>query len=117
MRGIEKIIQPVYAQIPTEVPDPLDGRFRVPADIFGWLINIIIGIGWALVFIMLALGFIKYITSRGEPKATDSARQWIVYTVLGGIGLFFLTAIRFIIAGLLGADPNLGPPFITDFFD
>ena len=109
------IIQPVHAHVETALDDPLRGRFQTPAQIFGWALNIIIGVGWALVFIMLALGFVKYIISRGEPKATDSARQWITYTILGGVGLFFITSIRYIIPGLLGADPNLGPAFITDF--
>jgi hypothetical protein len=103
-------LQNVYATgINNRITDPLNTRFRNLNDIFGWALNIIIGIGWALVFIMLALGFIKYITSRGEAKATDSARQWLTYAALGGVGLFFLTAIRFIITGLLGAQNTLGP--------
>jgi hypothetical protein len=110
------LIQPVYAQVETTLDDPLRGRFQTLAHIFGWALNIIIGVGWALVFIMLALGFVKYIVSRGETKATDSARQWVTYTILGGVGLFFITAIRYIIPGLLGADPDLGPASITDFF-
>jgi hypothetical protein len=109
-------IQKVYATS-NNVADPLTGRFRSLNQIFGLLLNIVIGVGWALVFIMLALGFIKYITSRGETKATDSARQWLTYAALGGVGLFFLTAIRFIVVGLLGAnEANLGTNNIWNFW-
>ncbi|HLC93491.1 MAG TPA: hypothetical protein VJG85_00575, partial [Patescibacteria group bacterium] len=90
-------------------------RYRTLSDIFGFAVNVLIGIGWALVFIFLALGFIKYITSRGETKSTDQARQWLTYAALGGVGLFFLTAIRFIITNLLGSSSNLGPSEITNF--
>ena len=111
-------IQKVYAvDADLTVSDPLNNRFTELNQIFGLLLNIVIGVGWALVFIMLALGFIKYITSRGETKATDSARQWLTYAALGGVGLFFLTAIRFIVTGLLGAnETNLGGENIWNFW-
>jgi hypothetical protein len=111
------LIKPVYAQVSNTLSDPLNERFRSLSDIFGFLINVVIGVGWALVFIFLALGFIKYITSRGETKATDQARNWLTFAALGGVGLFFLTAIRFIITNLLGAENNIGPNEITNFLN
>jgi len=108
------LVQPVYA-VANSLTDPLGSRYRTLSDIFGFAVNVLIGIGWALVFIFLALGFIKYITSRGETKSTDQARQWLTYAALGGVGLFFLTAIRFIITNLLGSSSNLGPSEITNF--
>ena|SRR3989344_1836666 len=78
------------------------GRFENLGNIFGFVINVVVGVGWALVFIMLALGFIQYVTSQGETKAADKARMWLTYAVIGGVGLFFLTALRVILPGLLG---------------
>ncbi|KKS16288.1 MAG: hypothetical protein UU77_C0055G0002 [candidate division WWE3 bacterium GW2011_GWC1_41_7] len=109
-----KLVQNVYA-VSTELEDPLGGRFTSLSSVFGWAINIVIGVGWALVFIFLALGFIRYITSRGDPKSAAGAQSSLVHTLIGGVGLFFLTAFRFIITGLLGAEENLGPPEITGF--
>lgn len=94
----------VYAQVGNQLTDPLGGRYNSLGNIFGFIINVIIGVGWALVFIMLALGFIQYVMSQGESKAADKARMWLTYAVIGGVGLFFLTAIRTIIPGLLGGN-------------
>src|SRR3989344_1960702 len=109
------LVKPVYAAVPSVLTDPLGTKYRSLSAIFGLLINVVIGVGWALVFIFLALGFIKYITSRGETKSTDQARQWLTYAALGGVGLFFLTAIRFIIINILGSSSTLGPSEITNF--
>ena len=102
------LIGNVYAaettKVGTTVTNPLENSgIGSLGDLAGWALNIIIGIGWALTFIMLAAGFIKYILSRGETKATDQARQWLTFAALGGVGLFFLTTIKTIILGLLGA--------------
>ena len=95
----------VYAQVPTNMISPVSTtRFGSLGAIFGFIINVIIGVGWALVFVMLALGFIQYVMSQGETKAADKARMWLTYAVIGGVGLFFLTAIRTIIPGLLGGN-------------
>ena len=103
---LPSLIQNVYADVAKTVQNPLKDSALNNASIgglAGFAINIILGIGWAATFIMLALGFIKYITSKGETKATDSARNWLTYAALGGVGLFFLTVLKGIITGLLGA--------------
>ena len=97
------LVQNVYA-VEQVVTNPLTG-FNDIGDIAGWAINVILGIGWALTFVMLAAGFIKYILSKGETKATDAARQWLSYAALGGVGLFFITVFKSIIINLLG-DPT-----------
>ena len=102
------LVQNVYA-VEQVVTDPLNGSFGTIADIAGWAINVILGIGWALTFVMLAAGFIKYILSKGETKATDAARQWLSYAALGGVGLFFLTVFKSIIMNLLGLTQDAVP--------
>ncbi len=89
-------IQKVFAGAPVEVTliDPLGGRFTTVSNIFDFITNIIIGIGWGLVVVMLALGFVQYITSRGEKTAVDSAQKWLTYAVIGGVGLFFIKFIK-----------------------
>jgi len=100
-----ELLQRVYAQtaVSTTLSNPLPNVSSLP-QVFAMVINLIIGIGWALVFVMLALGFVQYVTSKGEVKATDAARQWLTYAVVGGVGLFFITVLRTIIPGLIGGN-------------
>jgi len=94
------------------VTDPLTG-FSTLQQVFGFIINLFIGVGWSLVFIYLVLGFIKYITSKGEAKETQAAQQWLTYAVIGGVGLLAITLIKTIVINLLGASaPDVGGDII-----
>ncbi|MBW6441736.1 hypothetical protein K0B04_02390 [Patescibacteria group bacterium] len=66
--------------------------------------NILIVVGFSLVVIFLAIGFIKFITSQGDKAQTESAQKTITYAVLGGVGLFIIFVIRSIIVTWLGLD-------------
>ena len=97
-------LEKVYAQsVDLNVQDPVAGRFNNLGDVFGFILNLFIGIGWALVFVMLALGFVQYVLSRGEKTAVESAQKWLTYAVIGGIGLFFISFVRRVLPQLLGA--------------
>lgn len=89
----------------TSVTNPLSDVGSL-GDIFGLLLNIIMGVGWALVFIMLAMGFIQYVLSRGEKTAVDNAQKWLTYAVIGGVGLFFVYVLKSIIPALLGGNTS-----------
>jgi Na+-driven multidrug efflux pump len=94
------LLERVYAQPDLTVPETA-GRFQDIGNVFGFVINLVIGIGWALVFVMLALGFVQYVMSRGEKTAVESAQKWLTYAVIGGVGLFFISFIRRIIPNLI----------------
>ena len=102
------LIENVYAS--GEVKKTLDSMesFTSLSDLFGFVTNLIIGIGWALVFVMLALGFVQYVLSRGEKTAVDAAQKWLTYAVIGGVGLFFIGFLKGIIPQLIGVDGD-GP--------
>ena len=102
-----ELVKKVMAEggVDTTIITPLSvDRFGSLAKIFGFVTNLLIGIGWGLVFIMLALGFTQYVMSKGEKDATKNAQQWLTYAVIGGIGLLILGLIKGILAGLLGID-------------
>ena len=103
-----QLIQPVYAQVQTVVPTFGLDRFQTLKDIFGFVVNLIIGVGWSLVFIMVALGFVKYVMSKGEKTAVQTAQQLLTYAIIGGVGLFFVMVLKNIIIGVLSPtfDPN-----------
>lgn len=71
-------------------------------NVFVVVANIIIYVGWGLVLIFLALGFIKFITSQGDKTATEQAQKWVTYSIIGGVGLLLVYAIRGVISNLIG---------------
>jgi hypothetical protein len=75
--------------------------------LFIMAVNLLIMIGFGLVLVFLALGFIKFITSQGDKVATEQAQKWITYTIIGGIGLFAVYAIKELILTLIGAEDPL----------
>ena len=98
----EILINAVNAQgsISTTVSNPL-GISSI-GQIVGLALNFIIGIGWAIAFIYLALGFMAYITSSGEKDKTQEAQKKITFAIIGAVGLLILGAVRGIITNLLG---------------
>jgi len=99
------ILQVVSAQVNTEIINPLaDSGLTTVGAIFSFATNLLIGIGWGLVFIMLALGFTQYVMSKGDKTATQGAQQWLTYAVIGGVGLLMIGLIRTILQNLLGIE-------------
>lgn len=64
--------------------------------------NVIIYVGWGLVLIFLALGFIQFVTAGGDKVATEKAQKWVTYSIIGGVGLLLVYAIRNIISSFTG---------------
>lgn len=73
-------------------------------DLITWITNLLIILGFGLVVVFLALGFIRFITSQGDKEATAQAQKWVSYAALGGIGLLAVYTIRAIILNVTGAD-------------
>jgi len=102
-------------EVSKTIINPLGEQFQTLGDVFGFVTNLLIGIGWGLVFIMLALGFTQYVMSKGEKTATQSAQQWLTYAVIGGVGLLLVGVIKGLLANLLGIgveDINVGGDII-----
>jgi len=102
MTLIEKVYAAPQTSVETSLVNPLPESVGSLGDVFGMILNIIMGIGWALVFVMLALGFVQYIMSRGEKTAVENAQKWLTYAVIGGVGLFFIYVLKSIIPALMG---------------
>lgn len=98
MELVNKVL--AATNLPTDLADPVSG-FQDLGDVFGFAINLLIGIGWGMVFIFITLGFMQYITSKGEKTATQNAQQWLTYAVIGGIGLFLVGFLRRILPTML----------------
>lgn len=99
------LINNVYAQaVNVTLPNfGIESKFNSLQTIFAFVTNLIIGVGWSLVIIMVALGFVQYVMSKGEKTAVANAQQWLTYSIIGGVGLFFVMVIKNLITTLLGA--------------
>ena len=109
------LLEKVYAApIDPNVTDPLNNGITSIADVFGVATNILLGIGWALVFVSVSLALIKYITSKGDPKEAHTAHAWLLYCGIGAFIMFAFTTIRVIIPKMLGGSWT-GVNDVTDF--
>ncbi|OGM10802.1 hypothetical protein A2Z22_02860 [Candidatus Woesebacteria bacterium RBG_16_34_12] len=75
------------AQLQTPVPtvDVINGVSTIHGleVIVNNIIVLALGFAGLALFIMLILGGFKYITSAGDPKKTESAKNTITYAILG----------------------------------
>lgn len=55
-------------------------------------------------FIMLLIGGYKYLTSAGEPKAVQSARNTLTYALIGLLVIFFSFLLLRLISSFTGVD-------------
>lgn len=96
------LVQKVFAQVTTDPQLPVLG-FTTLAQVLGLVINVILGVGIALVIIFLVLGGIQYVMSKGDVKAADAARQSITNAIIGFIVILGALTIKAIVQGILGA--------------
>lgn len=99
----------VYAAVSTVPKDPLSSGPLASssvtlAKVFGLIMNVVLGVGIALTVIYLILGGIKYITSQGDQKNTQTAREWLTNAVIGFIIVLAAFAIRALTTRLLGGN-------------
>jgi hypothetical protein len=73
------------------------------SQIFRFVMNLLIGAGWSIVVIMIAMGFLQYAVSQGDKGKVETAQKWLTYAVIGGLGLAMVTAVRTILTNLTGA--------------
>ena len=101
------LIQKVYAAaIPTGEIVTLPAITNL-STLFQWVTNLLIVLGFGLVIVFLALGFIRFITSQGDKEATATAQKWVSYAALGGVGLLAVYTLKAIILGITGASGSL----------
>lgn len=72
--------------------------------IFGGVVKAAVAFAGVVLFVLLIVGGFKYITSGGDPKATESAQKTITYAV-GGLVLILLSyLILVLIKTITGVD-------------
>lgn len=66
-------------------------------------VSAIIALAGIALFVMVVVGGVKYITSGGDPKATEGAKNTITYAVGGLLLLLLSYLILYIIGQITGA--------------
>lgn len=72
--------------------------------VFGNVVQAILGLAGIAFFILLLVGGIKYLTSGGDPKATESAQKTITAAVGGLILILLSFLVLVLIKKLTGVD-------------
>lgn len=73
------------------------------ADLFGNAVQAIIALAGIVLFIMIFMGGLRFITSGGDPKAKEGAQKTITYAVYGLITILVSYLILVIIEKITGA--------------
>lgn len=73
-------------------------------DVFGNVVTSLLALGGIVLFLMLLTGGFKYLTSGGDPKATETAQKTLTYAIGGMILLAGSYLILRIISDFTGAD-------------
>lgn len=73
-------------------------------DVFKNLVSALLALGGIVLFLMLLSGGFKYLTSGGDPKATEGAKNTLTYAIGGLVLLAGSYLILRIISDFTGAD-------------
>jgi len=105
----------VLAATPTNV-SAINLPFKDLGDVFGFLVNVVLGVGIAVTIIFLILGGIQYITARGDQKAAGAARESLTNAVIGFIVVIGAFTIRTILMNVItDNDVNLNVGNVVRF--
>lgn len=76
-------------------------------DLFENAVSAIIALAGIALFIMLLTGGVRYITSGGDPKAVEGAKNTITYAI-GGLLLILISYLILVVIGkITGADVTI----------
>lgn len=73
-------------------------------DVFANLVTSLLALGAIVLFLMLLSGGFKYLTSGGDPKATETAQKTLTFAIGGMVLLAGSYIVLRIISDFTGAD-------------
>lgn len=88
--------------------DPLASKNLTLGNLISIVLNVILGVTIAISTIAIMASGVQYVMSQGDPKAIDTARNYLTYSIIGFIFAIGAFALKTIILNLLGVtDANL----------
>ena len=103
---LDMLATKVLAETPKTVT-AINLPFKDLGDVFGFLVNVVLGVGIAVTIIFLILGGIQYITARGDQKAAGAARESLTNAVIGFIVVIGAFTIRTILLNVIDSAANV----------
>lgn len=73
-------------------------------DVFQNLVSSLLGLGGIILFIILIIGGFKFITSGGDPKAVEGAKNTLTYSIIGLIVLLLAYVALLLIQRITGVN-------------
>jgi len=94
---------------PDEIIQTHDGvaTLRGFEGVFVRVVQVVLGLGGIVLFIMLIMGGFKYITAGGDPKALESAKKTLTFAIAGIVLLALSFLILAFIFDFTGVDVTL----------
>jgi len=87
--------------------DPEVADFSGLETIVSNFLGLALVLGGMLAVVMIFFGGFKYITSRGDPKAVDSARLTLTWAIAGLVGIIVAFLILRLIRDIAGVDVTI----------
>lgn len=98
------LVEKVFAVSSTEPVIGEVANIGTIGELLTWVTNLVIIVGFGLVVIFLAMGFIRFVTSQGDKEATATAQKWVSYAALGGVGLLLVYTIKAVLLSITGQE-------------
>lgn len=82
--------------------DVLEGKFISLDSLANVLVNLLVGVGFAIGLVGLAYGFVQYVMSEGEKDKIAKAQSAITFSVIAIIVSLLAVTIKIIFFALIG---------------
>ncbi len=85
--------------VPTTAVTSIDGLFKLLTKITSWLFIALL----FMAFIFIVVGGFTYVSSKGDPKAIATAKNYIIYALIGVAVGILAKGLVYLVCSILGA--------------
>ena len=93
------------------ITDPFGLNFIKLSDIYGIVLNVLLGASLTIGTIAIIVSGIQFILSEGDPKAIDTAKKYLTVSVVAIVIALMAFAAKAILVGMVGGVINDVPDF------
>jgi TRAP-type C4-dicarboxylate transport system permease small subunit len=86
--------------LPTTTVTSVDGLLRFLTKVTSWLFIALL----FMAFIFIIIGGFTYVSSKGDPKAIASAKNYIIYALIGVAVGILAKGLVYLVCSILGTD-------------
>lgn len=91
-------------QLPGGIPTTDLDSVGEATSLFNTYVQYAINLFWVLTVLFGIFAAFKYLTAKGDPKAADSAKQMVIYTVIAACVALLATVVKQIASSILSAN-------------